>query len=77
MNRKNEIGSIYWDRLQKVRKVTGDVTMTPDQFRKQLEQAAKFGYVHGKSDGQNKPKSRSDIIEDRVDGFLDSIFRKL
>jgi len=46
-NRANIEADIYWHRLNGVREITGNVTMTPAQFRKQLEQAVRFGFKRG------------------------------
>jgi len=61
MSREKVEADVYWYKLNKVKEITGNVTMTPEQFRKQLEQAVKFGhkcgYEHGLKQNfeNNKP----------------------
>jgi hypothetical protein len=63
---------IYWHKLNGVKEITGKVTMSPEQFRKQLEQAVKFGYKKGHEDWIKSTKDMPNFRKNANSAF--SIF---
>ena len=63
---------IFWHRLNGARAITGNVTLTPAQFRKQLTQAVKYGYKEGHAAGLKAKPAFNDHAAD----LMNEVFGK-